>query len=88
MTVKELKEALKDVSDSMQVLIPRNGIFDGAFVSPCTVDSDVTSMCVEDVSKDEIETMENLGQEIPETEFFVLVPCGFYDEKDHMHELN
>jgi hypothetical protein len=69
MTVKELKELLKDAPDEMQVLIPVDaGLFDGRFLSPCVGETGVGSLGIDEES-DETE------------DSFVIVPHGFFEEK-------
>lgn len=89
MTVGRLKELLEGVDDEMQVLIPLTQEFDGAFYSPCSKESGVLQIGPEDgLSQEEIEEMILLGKPLPEEDRFILIPCGFSDEKDHSHELN
>ncbi len=66
MTVKELKQLLKDVDDNMLVLIPASTEFDGHFLSPCPSESGVGEMGLDE---DEFETN------------FLIVPHGFFDER-------
>lgn len=76
MTVRELKKKLEGVDDNMQVLIPLTHEFDGAFYSPCSKDSGVTAMGTDPYIAD------------VEEDSFLLIPCGFGEEKEHTHELN
>lgn len=76
MTVKDLKKLLEDAEDDMLVLLPVDmGCFDGYFKCPCIEESGVA----------ELEENENLGTTRKD---FVLVPCGFFDEKHTEPELN
>lgn len=76
MTVKELKNLLKSADDDMLVLLPVDmGNFDGFFKSPCVVESGVAEMG----------DNEDLGTVRKD---FVLVPCGFFEEKHIDPELN
>lgn len=76
MTVKQLKQLLAKADDDLQVLIPMGEDFDGLFKSPCVEDSGITELGVEE---DSDETVTH----------FVLVPCGFYEEREENHcELN
>lgn len=64
------------VDDEMEVLIPMSAEFDGYFKHPCTSDSGVAELGVN----------ENLGTT---KDAFVLAPCAYYDaNKDCTHELN
>ena len=86
MNAGKLKELLKDVPDDMQVLIPLSNEFTGEFYSPCSEDSGSLEMGLIPDEEDEKEA-ELLGKKITDKSF-VLVPCGFFEEKDHNHELN
>jgi hypothetical protein len=90
MTVKKLRELLTDLPDDMQILIPAEPTvgFTGAFFSPCSEDSGVTELGTTDLSEEEMQEMELLGQEIPHDKAFVFVPCGFLQEHDDTHLLN
>jgi hypothetical protein len=89
MTVKDLNEMLLGVDENMQVLIPINKEFDGMFYSPCNIESGVNTVGTDnDLSEDDVQEMELLGKELPEENVFMFVPCGFFEEKDHSHELN
>jgi hypothetical protein len=89
MTVKQLRKKLEGIDDNMKVLIPLTQEFDGAFYSPCSVDSGVSAMGTgEYLSEEEAKEMELLNKPIPEEDSFLLIPCGFFEEKDHSHELN
>jgi len=69
MTVKQLKEKLHGLDDEMVVVIPTDmEVFDGYFYSPCVEESGPSTMGVN----------ENLKTE---EDMFILVPCGFFDEK-------
>ena len=69
MTVKELKELLKDAPDDMQVLIPFDSTqFDGRFLSPCVAETGIGELGIEEDS-DKTESS------------FVIVPHGFFEEK-------
>ncbi len=90
MKVKELKQLLEGVDDNMDVLIPTSQEFDGVFAHPCLQESGVSKMGI-------AESIEELNEPIDEVlmplvteerEEFILVPCGFFDHKDHSHELN
>jgi len=90
MTVKELKQLLEGVDDNIDVLIPTSEEFNGIFFSPCLVESGISKMgivdSIEELSEPIDEVLSSLiGEEKDE---FILVPCGFFDEKDHSHELN
>lgn len=89
MTVKKLKEKLEGIDENMKVLIPFSPEFDGAFYTPCSVDSGISAMGTDPhVEEEDIDEMKILNKPIPEEEIFLLVPCGFYEEKSHTHELN
>lgn len=89
MTVGELRKKLEGVDDNMKVLIPFSQEFDGAFYSPCSVDSGVSAMGTDpDLTEEDIKEMELLNKPIPEEDTFLLIPCGFGEEKEHKHELN
>jgi hypothetical protein len=90
MNVKKLKELVANLPDDMKVYIPGHPTegFTGLFISPCEVDSDVQELGLEDLDDEEIHERELLGKEIPMEKAFVLVPCGYYEEHDHTHELN
>lgn len=91
MTIKKLKELIADLPDDMKVLVPAQPTegFTGHFFSPCEQDSGVIEMGGEaELTNEEAEAWENKALEIPMEKSFVLVPCGFYEEKDHKHELN
>lgn len=75
MTVGKLKQLLEGLDDEMLVLIPTTNEFTGEFYSPCNEESGVGEMGI--VEEVEVTTKE-----------FMLVPCGFFEEKDHSHELN
>lgn len=68
MTVKELKQLLKDVDDNMLLLIPASTEFDGRFLSPCVSEGGPGEMGL-DEDEDEFETN------------FLIVPHGFFDER-------
>jgi hypothetical protein len=89
MTVKRLRELLEGVNDNVQVLIPMTQEFDGAFYSPCSEDSGLTQVgTATDLTEEDIKEMELLNKPIPEEDAFLLIPCGFDEEKEHKHELN
>ena len=77
MTVKQLREKLEGVPDEMLVLIPVSDHFDGFFYTPCTAESGVSEM----------EINENLGIA---DESFVLCRHGFIDDdpEEIQKELN
>ena len=88
MTVGELREKLEGVDVNMRVLIPMTHEFDGVFYSPCSEDSGVSAIGIGDSNEEDIKEMELLNKPIPEEDTFLLIPCGFGDEKDHRHKLN
>ena len=90
MKVKELKQLLEGVDDEMDVLIPSSNEFDGLFFSPCLLDSGVSQMGIADSIEELSEPIDELLSSLigKEQEEFLLVPCGFFEEKDHSHELN
>lgn len=88
MKVGELRKKLEGVDDNMKVLIPFSHEFDGAFYSPCSVDSGVSAMGIENLTEEDEKEMQLLNKPIPEEDAFLLIPCGFGEEKDHSHELN
>lgn len=91
MQVKDLKQLLENIPDDMQVLIPMNAGegFDGFFLSPCIEESGEAGLGTEDIDEDELKEMELLNKPIPEEKSFVLVPCGFFQEKHGVEpELN
>lgn len=67
MTVKDLKEILKDAPDDLQVLIPMSGEFDGYFKSPCSEETGISELGID----------ENSNETEPA---FIIVPCGFFEE--------
>lgn len=90
MNIKKLKELIADLPDDMKVLVPAEPTegFTGAFFSPCEQESGVIEMGGDEtMSEADVERAENLGTLEMQKEF-VLVPCGFYDEKTHDHLLN
>jgi hypothetical protein len=88
MNVKQLRELLEGKPDDMPVLIPVSQEFDGAFYSPCHEDSGDAQLGDEPLSEEDLKEMELLNKPIPEEPAFLLVPCGFFEEQDHSHELN
>lgn len=89
MTAGELKKKLENVDDGVQVLIPLSQEFDGAFYSPCSVDSGLSIMGTDpDLTEEDVKEMKLLGKPIPEEPAFLLIPCCFGENKDHSHELN
>jgi len=90
MTVGELKELLAEAPDeSIQVLIPSTMEFTGVFYSPCSIDSGMTTVGTGmELTEEDVKEAHLLGKELPEEPAFMLVPCGFGDEKDHTHEMN
>jgi hypothetical protein len=90
MTVGELKILLEGVDDDTQVLVPMEPIegFTGAFFSPCMEESKELEMGTEDLDEEEINERELLNKPLEHKPAFVLVPCGFFEEKEHTHELN
>jgi hypothetical protein len=89
MVVKELKRLLEGVPDEMKVIIPSSMEFDGVFYSPCVAESGVSAMGTDpNLEEEDIQEMERLNKPIPEEDSFLLIPCGFGEEKDHTHELN
>ena len=89
MKVKDLKKLVSEADDEMDVLIPVNQEFDGRFYLPCSFESGVCAIAADDglTGEDDIEN-ELLCKEPNTVKVFMLVPCGFHDEKDHSHELN
>lgn len=87
MTVKDLKEMLRDAPDEMQVLIPLNAGegFTGEFFSPCVEESGEIDMGTEDLAEEEIKERELLNKPPVTERSFALVPCGFYTEHDGPH---
>lgn len=92
MKVKELKELIADLPDDALVLCPAEPYegFTGHFFSPCNEASGYAEMGVgEPMSDEDIEEAELLGKEVPVEKSLVLVPCGFFEEKDQCnHQLN
>lgn len=89
MKVKDLRKLLEGVDDEMKVLIPLDmKEFTGEFVHPCIAESGVAGLGTEDLNEEDIAEYKLLNKEIPSEESFVLVPCGFFEEKDHAHENN
>lgn len=89
MTVGELKKILEGVNEDMQVLVPFTTIFDGRFYSPCSIESGVAGLGTDMyINEEDIKEMELLNKPIPQEDSFLIVPCGFTEEKDHSHELN
>lgn len=88
MTVGELRNKLLGVDDSLTVLIPVSDEFNGAFYSPCVEETGVKKMGTEYISEEEITEMQLLNKQIPEEDSFILTPCGFWEEKSNLHELN
>lgn len=89
MTVKELKSKLDGIDDNLLVLIPQSFEFDGAFYSPCSEDSGVSTMGTDPhATEEDIAEMKLLGKTVPEEDVFLLIPCGFGEEKEHIHKYN
>jgi hypothetical protein len=88
MTVQELKKKLESAPDDLQILIPVSHDFDGRFYSPCSKDSGETEMGVGYIDEEDEKEMELLNKKPEAERAFMLIPCGFTDEKDHTHELN
>lgn len=89
MNVGQLKKLLEGVDDSLKVLVPITQEFDGRFYSPCSEDSGKTTMGTgEYLTEEEEKEMKLLNKPIPEEDAFLLIPCGFDEEKDQAHELN
>lgn len=89
MTVAQLKKLLEGVDENVQVLIPVSHEFNGAFYSPCSEDSGLSQMGTDpDLTEEDIKEMELLNKPVPEEPAFLLIPCGFGEEKEHRHELN
>lgn len=89
MKVSELKELIEGVNGDVQILIPMSMEFDGTWYSPCSEDSGLTKVGTgEWISEEDEKEMLLLGKEIPEEDAFLLMPCGFGEEKDHKHTLN
>jgi hypothetical protein len=90
MTVGKLKELLDGMPDDMKVLIPANpmGEFDGILFSPCEEDSGVSEVGGDgSLDEEELERQDNLGI-LPVEKVFLLLPCGYGEEKNHTHTLN
>lgn len=90
MTIKKLKELISELPDDMKVLVPTYPTegFTGHFFSPCDQDSGESEIGGdESMTEEEIETAANLGT-LQSEKVFLLLPCGFDEEKDHTHELN
>ena len=89
MKVKDLKELLKEADDEMDVLIPHDmSEFTGAFLHPCVEESGVAELGIEDLDEEDIKEHKLLNKKLPSEKSFILVPCGFFSEKDHIHEHN
>ncbi len=88
MTVNDLRKLIEGADGDLQVLIPINQEFDGAFYSPCIKESGITTMGLGDLSEEDIKEMKLLNKPIPEEKSLLLVPCGFSEEQDHSHEMN
>lgn len=90
MTVGELKALLSESpDDNIQVLVPSTMEFTGVFYSPCNIDSGMTSVGTDmELTEEDIQEAILLDKPLPEEPAFLLVPCGFGDEKDHSHEMN
>ena len=89
MTVAQLKKLLEGVDENVQVLIPVSHEFDGAFYSTCSEDGGLSQMGTDpDLTEEDIKEMELLNKPVPEEPAFLLIPCGFGEEKEHRHELN
>jgi hypothetical protein len=89
MNIGELRKLIEGVDDNILVLVPRTMEFDGAFYSPCSHDSGKTKMGTDpNVTEEDVKEMQLLGKPVPEEDAFLLIPCGFGDDKDHTHEMN
>lgn len=91
MTVKDLKAMLDGIDDEMEVFIPANSEeFDGRLYSPCAVDSGLSQIAdvPDEDMQDYIENGEDTEWKYPTKDIFMLVPCGYSEEKDHSHVLN
>ena len=89
MTVGELKVLIDGADDNLKILIPVSNEFDGFFYSPCKVESGVSKVGIgEELTEEDVEEMELLNKPIPQEDCFLLLPCGFSEEKDKSHELN
>jgi hypothetical protein len=89
MTVGELKKLIENADDNTQVLIPISQEFDGAFYSPCSEESGISMMGTDpNLTEEDIKEMELLNKPLPEEPALLLVPCGFSEEKQHVHNLN
>lgn len=83
MTVAELKKKLEGLDDNMEVLIPVSQEFDGLFYSPCENESGVIWIPTDTtITAEDAQEMELLNKPVPEKDVFVLMPCGFFDEKN------
>jgi hypothetical protein len=82
MTVKELKQKLESVDDSVRVIVPLNAGegFDGMFFSPCIEESGEAELGLEDLDEEEIAERKLLNKPIHKEKSFALVPCGFFQE--------
>lgn len=88
MTVKQLRKLLEGVDDNVPVLIPVNREFDGRFYRPCSEESGIAAMGMGvPLEEEDYKEAELLGK-LQEEDAFLLVPCGFDEEKDHTHEMN
>lgn len=83
MTVKELKQMLEGLDENLEVVIPLEPMegFTGAFFSPCNAESGMIELGTEDLSEEDLAEYELLNKPIPQEPSFVLVPCGFFEEK-------
>jgi hypothetical protein len=93
MTLKQLEELIADarlrgIDDDSLVLIPVNQEFDGALYSPCVEESGFAECGIEDFDEDEIAERQLLNKPIEKAKDFILVPCVYFEEKDHSHEMN
>lgn len=89
MIVDDLRKLLEGVDGKIQVIIPLTQEFDGAFYTPCPVDSGLCAMGTDpNATEEDIEELILLNKPVPEEDAFLLIPCGFGEEKDHKHELN
>lgn len=90
MKVQDLKKLLEGVDGNMDVLIPTSTEFDGVFLTPCNEESGVSEMGVADSIEELNEPIDEVMEELvgKKANQFLLVPCGFFEEKSHTHELN
>ena len=88
MTVKDILQLVEGKPLDMPILIPASSEFDGVFYSPCVEESGEIGVGEDESTEEDVSEMKLLNKPINEEKVIALVPCGFFDEKDYISELN